>query len=596
MSANGAPLANGRQLPVGSASEPLLVPSADVTAKNLRASLHNRTASGTYDSDGRMQRRAMSILDKVVGPNTVENVDKDAPPKFTRLVDDTPSMLTQLKSFIYRVRTSGKSGKKAAKKSASGETNPVYRALGKLCDVIEYSPLPPMVYFLGVLFLIIVLKLFEPVRLLKKFPYIPQLLEVLLVLSGVIAILWKRSRVFYTLAKGDSPYKHPIDSCLEPYHEHITERAERIKLENAELAENHAQLDALRKELAKDPAAHIPGSVLKPSRKAANMIRDGALGAGYDAEKAAEAEEMRKRERQRESHKLWREKSVSVGNDDAEMVEKLIISHAATGYRKHTKELKMRAAPRPPPAVNAFKKASAAVVGASSAASAFAGLTAGGGNSSGSPSGENSASQRDQSGSSGRRDGSGSGASGIAGTAAGGGDAVRGNSFNVFGNVIHPNNMDMTRRSSGGSDMSVKTAASGPANAAVSRQNSKRFKKLFRRKRSNYNANPTGGGGVALRTTASAPLPADVMTTPITFTVPLNGNRVTPIAMTENTLPDSHSAVLGENVRHNVNGSNAGSNAGSRKNSKTYSRLPSFSRLSAKRRSKTVNLNRQPDR
>lgn len=449
----------------GTNAAPLLVPSADVTAKNLRASVQSRSASATYnyDSDGRLQRRAVSILDRLT--STGRSASESDVPKFTRFVDENPGLLVRARSLIKRLRAR----RSAEPKKVSASMNKPLRTLARACELLNYSPLPPIVFFLGTVCITVIFNILRPTAIHRRFPAITPLLDGLLVLTALLSILWKREGMLHALSRGEHPYRHPVDSCLEPYAEYIAGRAAEVKAGREELKQNHAQLDALRRELAKDPAAADPNAVLKPNKHAAAMIKAGALGAGYDAEKAAEAERLRKEESLRRSHQHWRERSGSASMDDA--LEKLQ-SHAATGYRKHTKELKMRAAPRPMPQLAALRRAANAATTVNSLAAGMAGGMLGRGASV-------ESALREASGSSGA-----SGAPGDSGSRGGGRrESVTPNesSFSFSRAATGQEGMGV-RRYSAASEQSIRTAASAPA--SVVRQSSKRSKlRLFRKRR-----------------------------------------------------------------------------------------------------------------
>ena len=345
----------------------LLVPSADVTAKNLRATLHAHSASKStynYDSDGRLQRRAVSIFDKLTsGSRPVD--DGDQPPKFSRLVDDTPSIFARLRAFISHLKSQRAEAKK---KRVAGESKAI-RMIARICEFVDYCPIPPLSLFLGSVFTTVMVNILHPSYALR-FEWVPSVLDGCIIFSTLLCFAWKRGPVLRAYNRNEQPYRHPIDDALEPYAEYIEAKQAAVKAGNEELKTNFAQLNALRRELARDPAAKDRNAVLKPSERAKAMIEAGALGAGYDAEKAAEAERIKKEESLRRSHQLWRERSGNTELDDA--LEKLE-NHAATGYRMKTKELKLRAAPRPvPPAIAALRRSGAVAANVASVANTIA--------------------------------------------------------------------------------------------------------------------------------------------------------------------------------------------------------------------------------
>lgn len=114
------------------------------------------------------------------------------------------------------------------------------------------------------------------------------------------------------------------------------------------LHQNEAKLDALKKELAKEGNARNDDGQIVPSRRAAEMIASGALGAGFDAQTAAEVEHRRREENVKRSREEWRVRVEMVEQqDDDEMKQslKLLADHAATAYTKRTKDLKTKISP-----------------------------------------------------------------------------------------------------------------------------------------------------------------------------------------------------------------------------------------------------------
>lgn len=455
----------------GGAATPLQVPLADVTAKNLRASLHMRRPSA-FDSRGEL-KQGVSLLDSLA-PSPARSADA-IEPKFGRLVDDSPSLVARARAFLARLRAA-RAQKSAAQAPPTHKSDAVPRAAGamrglaKLCDVLgSMLKTAPMLPFFCSLLATLVLHEWKP-ALFLRIPMLTHALSGTMLLAALFCALWKRGEPLRILAAGARPYAHPIDSCLDAYADSLTERDAAVKAGLEELRTHRAQLDALRKELAKDPAASDPSAVLKPSRKAAAMIAAGALGAGFDAEKAAEAERLRKQDTLRRSREQWRERGEQSAGELDEFSQ-MLQDHAATGYRKHTKELKMRSTPQGPRQavpLAAFRRA--AVVG--SIASAMVRREGSG----------SSAGGRNQGG---RREGSGSGSgapvfgsfnsySGKHGSGDGHGLRRAWNGGGRGGANGTP------RRYSGASDASVRTAASAP----VTRHNSRRKKMhLFRRKR-----------------------------------------------------------------------------------------------------------------
>lgn len=137
-----------------------------------------------------------------------------------------------------------------------------------------------------------------------------------------------------------------MEHRLDGLEAELTAREQVLTAAEASLNESRKQLDDLRRELAKHPHAADAGTVLMPSRKAAEMIAAGALGAGYDPDAAHVVEAKRKEESVKKSREEWRAKAEETEGDVKQTKENLkrMADHAATAYNTRTKEIKTRSA------------------------------------------------------------------------------------------------------------------------------------------------------------------------------------------------------------------------------------------------------------
>lgn len=348
LSSRGARSASGHGVPVNpvaGGARPLLVPAADVSAKNRRAAQMSHPSS--HYTAGRGVAKAVSILDSLAP--SARAATSGGPPKFSRFEDDTPPILARLKSLFARTNstssTSTASSVGRAKRTRSAG-NPALRALAKASDALNASPSPTIV-LLGLMAATLLMRAFRPEWLLRTPVRIG--LRVLYALTLTLALLWRRGAPLRAIAAGRSPFFHPTDASLDPYAETLDARAAATKAAEEELKLNRAKLDALRRELARDPNAAIPGAMLVPSRKAAAMIAEGALGAGYDPDKAAEAERLRKVESIARSRAQWKELGEGV-EGSLGPAENMMRLHASNSDGKKTKQIKNRSLPAAGPA------------------------------------------------------------------------------------------------------------------------------------------------------------------------------------------------------------------------------------------------------
>lgn len=365
---------------MGGPAQPLLVPSADVIAKNMRAVEAARARSSPYDGVAAAKKNA-SLFDTTT---TLEHQGNDGQvlfetphdhdastfqlqqDKFTRLNDGNSSNPLALLARLFskskstegnRANNEDEGTTPSAKRISAlngNEPSAVWKLIAKAFRPLEkastiVSKLPnPTIFFLALVFTVLVLDATRP-------HYVRSVAGRVIVIGTYalllpVAMLWGKASMWSNLRQGRDPLSHPVDHYLDEYEASLKKREEEVKVAQEELKVNRAKLDELRRELAKDPNCRDPKAVLVPSRKAAAMIADGALGAGYDEERATEVERRRKLENVMRSRQEWRERTEQSDGDRKEISENLqmLVSHAATGYRKHTKELKMRATPGTP--------------------------------------------------------------------------------------------------------------------------------------------------------------------------------------------------------------------------------------------------------
>lgn len=328
----------------GSTARPLLVPAADVLAKNMRALESSRKppAAAASDAGGAPSGKRRAFIG--LGAATEQSeLEAHTQIRFRRAPD--PPSASPLAALLARL---SRPPAPAAPDAPPAQASPLTRAFAKVLPPLEKaaaiaSRLPdPTLLFLALVLVVLLVERARPHWLH------PPLAKAALLLSFLplfaLALLWRKTELFATLREGQNPLSHPAEHRLDGLEADLAQREQRVKKAQEELRKHRAQLDALRKELAKDPHARDPDAVIIPSRKAAAMIAAGALGAGYDAEAAQAVEQRRKEESVKRSREEWRARTEETEDNVNETKEslKLMADHAATAYTKRTRELKTK--------------------------------------------------------------------------------------------------------------------------------------------------------------------------------------------------------------------------------------------------------------
>lgn len=334
---------------LASSARPLLVPSADVLAKNMRAQDAARIppAVAASEAGGASSGTRSTLIN--MGAAT-EDASREARTqiRFRRADDDQrPSPFAALFAKLFPKKKTEEeerdsdSPDKSEKSTVPKVLDKVLPGLEKASALATRLPNPVLLYLVLVLLVLIVAQArphwLQPliVKILVSFTFAP---------SFLLAALWKKTNLFVTLRKGQKLLSHPAEHCMDAFEAELIDREERVRKAEEELKKNRAKLDALRKELAKDPNAHNPDAIIVPSRKAAAMIAAGALGAGYDTEAAQAVEQRRREESVKRSREEWHARTEEVEDKADQMKEslKLMADHAGMAYRKRTRELKTK--------------------------------------------------------------------------------------------------------------------------------------------------------------------------------------------------------------------------------------------------------------
>lgn len=328
-------------------SRPLLVPAADVLARNMRAIEQTSERSGALDGS---ESSAPSLFMGLGAFN--EDSARKVRHKEARFrsaaATAKPNPLTSLITRLLAQKTP--SDKQQQSQTSPSATVSQPTRLQKLIPTLEkavplVSRLPdPLFVMVSQTLVILIIRWVRPHWLKPLAVRIP--LCVLLFIPILLSALWKRGGLFTIIREGRPLRTHPAELRLDGPEAEVLAREVQVEKALETLRKNEAKLDALKKELAKEGNSRSADGQIIPSRRAAEMIAAGALGSGFDAETAAEVEQRRREENVRRSREEWRARA-ELAEDDYEMKERLrlLADHAATAYAKRTKELKTRTSP-----------------------------------------------------------------------------------------------------------------------------------------------------------------------------------------------------------------------------------------------------------
>ncbi|PXF47910.1 hypothetical protein BWQ96_02296 [Gracilariopsis chorda] len=331
---------------LGSAARPLLVPAADVIAKNM--SSYDPYSSQSPDAD--QAASSATFLMSFGAVTESESRSRRHAVRFKAAKPDSkPNPLVQLFHRLFSgasSQASGNASDAACKSALAAKLAKLWPPLEKASAIASRLP-DPTVLFLAFVLAVLLVNRYRP----QWFQSI--LIKIAVILSFLplfaLAFLWGKTELFAQLREGVNPLSHPAEHMLDDLEAELKAREENVKKAEEKLYHNRAQLDALRKELAKDPNATDPKAIIVPSRKAAAMIAAGALGAGYDAEAAHAVEARRREESVKKSLEEWRQKAEEVEKTASQTEEsvQLMVHHASTAYPKRTREIKTRSASGP---------------------------------------------------------------------------------------------------------------------------------------------------------------------------------------------------------------------------------------------------------
>lgn len=325
----------------------LKVPPAGLLAKNMKA-LESSSGSKPLPSAASSAQHENAAnyfmgLGAHIETSQLSRDEKNI--RFRKAPDD--SQPNPIVTMISKLMNRSKDDSKANQKNTEEKPVP-NKTMQKILPILENAssivsrfPDPTMLYLILVLAVLLINR-FRP-HFLQ-----PILAKIAIIVSFfplfILAFLWRKSDLFVMIREGQSLLSHPAEHQMDGVEAALSKREEQIKTAQETLKKNRNQLDALRKELAKDPNAQDPEAIILPSQKAAEMIRDGALGAGYDEEAAQAVEQRRREESVKRGREEWKAKTEEADNNLAQTQQnvKKLEAHAATAYTKRTRELKSK--------------------------------------------------------------------------------------------------------------------------------------------------------------------------------------------------------------------------------------------------------------
>lgn len=335
----------------------LLVPAADVLAKNRRAAEQGVLGSPTNQDSNSLSSTSF-LMGLGVNSESVASKHKKHEQQNHQARFQSASALfsaeaaasnKSLSPFKYILSKFSKSKSKSKKDGNNEVKKPskLLRTLEKASNLISDKLPNPILELL--LFCLLVLFLKKYKQKLMQIVYTKIILIFALFIPLLHSIIYKKSEL-YKLLQDDSQYviTHSTDHKYDVSEMELSKREEDVQNALETLSKNEDKLDMLKKELNKlGNLKNLDGQII-PSRKAAEMIVAGALGAGIDAETAQQVEQRRKEENMKRSRDEWKSRVDNIGiEDEFEVKEnlKILANHAALPYDKRTKDIKNRSNP-----------------------------------------------------------------------------------------------------------------------------------------------------------------------------------------------------------------------------------------------------------
>lgn len=320
-------------------ARPLLVPAADILAKNKRAQEQHgrkeRLSTTTDPTSPTLFLGFSSISDS----RKLSERQKNA--RFRRATPSRPNPLSALFSKLFSSKRNASSNASETSENTPSTAVKVATTCEKIATISSRAP-DPTIISLAQTMIILIIKRFRP----HWFEYLGAklLIPFLLVVPLLLAIFWRKADLFKMIREEKSIFTHPAEHRLDGLEAELKAREQRVRVAEETLKKDRQMLDELKKELKKEENIVNSDGVIVPSRRAAEMIVAGALGPGYDPTTAHEVENRRRLENVQKCRQQWRQLAECSHEEFNKTKEslKLLADHAATAYSDQTKELKIQ--------------------------------------------------------------------------------------------------------------------------------------------------------------------------------------------------------------------------------------------------------------
>lgn len=321
---------------ITSSARPLLVPAADVLAKNMRAQEQHSQYEQVCETNIPTQfflGVAMSHAQKFSKRQKHARFQRAAPSVSNPLF----SLGTKIITFFSK-QSSSPSTISTDTQMAPPLTVKVATFCEKISGIVSNLPHPTIIFLAESLIVLSIRKMrphwFDILAVQIVFP-------IILLVPLVLAVFWRRSELFKMIRDQHAIFSHPAERRLDSVDAALTAREQLVLAAQKCLKRDNEQLAQLKKVLKeKDNIVNADGIII-PSRKAAVLIVNGALGAEYDM-RTGQGTELQRR---LENVQKFREQYRKLVEDSESLKENqglhLMNEHASMEYSEKTKELKL---------------------------------------------------------------------------------------------------------------------------------------------------------------------------------------------------------------------------------------------------------------
>lgn len=322
------------------AARPLLVPAADILAKNKRAQEQHGRKEGLSSTTDPTSPTLFLGFSSISDSRKLSERQKNA--RFRRATPSGPNPLAALLSKLlsFSKRSTSTNTTQNTENTPSTAVK-VATACKKVATISSRAPDPTIIALVETM-LILIVKRFRP----HWFDYlgVKVLTPLLLVVPLILAIFWRKAEFFKMIREEKSILTHPAEHRLDGLEAELNAREQRVRAAEETLKKDRLMLDDLKKELRKKGNIVNSDGIIVPSRRAAEMIVAGALGPGYDPATAHEVENRRRLENVQKCRQQWRQLAECSHQDVDKTREslQLLAAHAARAYSDQTKALKIQ--------------------------------------------------------------------------------------------------------------------------------------------------------------------------------------------------------------------------------------------------------------